>query len=245
VERIIHVTVAGATGKLGSAAAEAFRSAPGFDYVGGYARAGNPDARVSDSLDELFGRGPEVWFDALTMPASFEVTMKAVERGVRPVVGASGWNAEHRAALAKLLEDKNMGGMIVPNFSLGAVLMMRFSDEAARFFPGAEIVEMHRSTKKDKPSGTAAATASRIAAHHGGKEPTIHSVRLPGLLAHQEVLFGGAGELLTIRHDSLSYDSFVPGMLLAARAVTGVRGLVVGLDSVLPFDSGVSRVRSG
>jgi len=159
--------------------------------------------------------------------------MKAVAAGARPVIGTSGWDAEQRAALAKLLEEKNLGGLIVPNFSLGGILMMRFAEAAAPLFSGVEIVEMHRASKKDKPSGTAAATAARIAAKRKGEVPPIHSVRLPGLLAHQEVMFGGAGEVLTIRHDSLSYESFVPGMLLAAKAVMNVKGLVTGLDSVL------------
>jgi 4-hydroxy-tetrahydrodipicolinate reductase len=229
----IHVAVAGASGKLGSVAIEAFCNADGFDYLGGFARKADRSDEICDSLDELLGRGPQVWFDALTLPASFDVTMKAVAAGARPVIGTSGWDAEQRAALAKLLEEKNLGGLIVPNFSLGGILMMRFAEAAAPLFSGVEIVEMHRATKKDKPSGTAAATAARIAAKRKGEVPVIHSVRLPGLLAHQEVMFGGAGEVLTIRHDSLSYESFVPGMLLAAKAVMNVKGLVTGLDSVL------------
>ncbi|HTA37638.1 MAG TPA: dihydrodipicolinate reductase C-terminal domain-containing protein [Candidatus Acidoferrales bacterium] len=230
---IIHVAVGGASGRLGSIAVEAFCNNDAFDYVGGYARVGNPSDEIFDSLDELLGRQPQVWFDALTLPASFDATMKAVAKSVRPVIGTSGWDAEQRAALAKLLEEKNIGGLIVPNFSLGAILMMRFAEAAAPLFSGVEIVEMHRASKKDKPSGTAAATAARIAAKRKGEVPPIHSVRLPGLLAHQEVMFGGAGEVLTIRHDSLSYESFVPGMLLAAKAVMNVKGLVTGLDSVL------------
>lgn len=229
----IHVAVAGVSGKLGSVAAEAFSHAEGFDYLGGFARKADQSDKTFDSLDELFGRGPQVWFDALTLPASFDVTMKAVAAGARPVIGTSGWDAEQRAALAKLLGEKNLGGLIVPNFSLGGILMMRFAEAAAPLFSGVEIVEMHRASKKDKPSGTAAATAARIAAKRKGEVPPIHSVRLPGLLAHQEVMFGGAGEVLTIRHDSLSYESFVPGMLLAAKAVMNVKGLVTGLDSVL------------
>jgi 4-hydroxy-tetrahydrodipicolinate reductase len=110
--------------------------------------------------------------------------------------------------------------------------MLRFATEAARFFADAEIVEMHHAQKKDQPSGTARETSLRIEAA-GGRAPVIHSVRLPGLVAHQEVLFGGSGELLTIRHDSLTRESFVPGMLAAVHAVVHRRGLSVGLDSVL------------
>jgi 4-hydroxy-tetrahydrodipicolinate reductase len=230
---IIHVAVAGASGKLGSVAVEAFSNAEGFAYAGGLARKADPSLQTFASPDELLARKVDVLFDALTLPASFDVTMKAVAAGARPVIGTSGWDAEQRAALAKLLEEKNLGGLIVPNFSLGGILMMRFAEAAAPLFSGVEIVEMHRASKKDKPSGTAAATAARIAAKRKGEVPPIHSVRLPGLLAHQEVMFGGAGEVLTIRHDSLSYESFVPGMLLAAKAVMNVKGLVTGLDSVL------------
>jgi 4-hydroxy-tetrahydrodipicolinate reductase len=229
----LHVAVAGARGKLGSVAHEAFSHAGEIGYIGGFAREADPDRFIFNSVDELLGRGPQVWFDALTLPASFDVTMKAVAAGARPVIGTSGWDADQRAALAKLLEEKNLGGLIVPNFSLGGILMMRFAEAAAPLFSGVEIVEMHRASKKDKPSGTAAATAARIAAKRKGEVPPIHSVRLPGLLAHQEVMFGGAGEVLTIRHDSLSYESFVPGMLLAAKAVMNVKGLVTGLDAVL------------
>jgi len=229
----ISVAVAGASGRLGSIAAEAFNSADGFEYIGGLARRADESRDTVTSLDVLLSRNVDVLFDALTLPASFDVTMQAVAKGVRPVIGTSGWDSDQRAALAKLLEEKKLGGLIVPNFSLGAILMMRFAEAAAPLFSGVEIVEMHRASKKDKPSGTAAATAARIAAKRKGEVPAIHSVRLPGLLAHQEVMFGGAGEVLTIRHDSLSYESFVPGMLLAAKAVMNVKGLVTGLDSVL------------
>ena len=184
---IIHVAVAGASGKLGSIAAEAVRNAAGFEYAGGLARKADPAVKTFASPDELLARKVDVLFDALTLPASFDVTMKAVAAGARPVIGTSGWDAEQRAALAKRLEEKNLGGLIVPNFSLGAILMMRFAEAAAPLFSGVEIVEMHRASKKDKPSGTAAATAARIAARRNGEVPPIHSVRLPGLLAHQEV----------------------------------------------------------
>ena len=233
MSRVIHVAVAGARGKLGSVAHRAFCQSAEFDYAGGFARVADPQEDIVDSLDELFARNPEVLIDATTMPSSFEISMTALARGCRPVVGASGWSAEQREALASQAQRLNSGAMIVPNFSIGAVLMMRFAQEAARFMPIAEIVEMHRSTKRDKPSGTALQTAARIASATGAAPPPIHSVRLPGLVAHQEVLFGGTGELLTIRHDSLSHESFVAGILAAARAVIDVRGLAIGLEEVL------------
>jgi 4-hydroxy-tetrahydrodipicolinate reductase len=123
--------------------------------------------------------------------------------------------------------------MLVPNFSIGAVLMMRFAEQAARFFPTVEIVELHHDKKLDKPSGTAKLTAEKIVAAGFPNDVPIHSVRLRGLVAHQEVLFGTDGETLTIRHDSMSRESFVPGILAAIRAVMQIEGLVIGLDSLL------------
>jgi 4-hydroxy-tetrahydrodipicolinate reductase len=151
---------------------------------------------------------------------------------VPTVVGVSGWSDEQRAALQALAKERHVGALIVPNFSLGATLMMRFAREAARFFPDVEIVELHHAGKKDKPSGTARETAERIQSVTG-RFPAVHSVRLSGLLAHHELLFGRPGELLTIRHDSFTRESFVPGMLAAVRAVVHRRGFSVGLDSIL------------
>jgi 4-hydroxy-tetrahydrodipicolinate reductase len=146
----------------------------------------------------------------------------AIEAGVPCVVGTSGWDTSQveRAAVAIFY---------APNFAIGAVLMMRFAAEAARHLPRAEIIELHHETKLDAPSGTAKATAERM----GGDVP-IHSVRLPGLVAHQEVLLGGTGEVLTIRHDTTSRDAFTAGVLLALEKLpTLPPGLTVGLDSIL------------
>lgn len=203
-----------------------------IEYAGGFARKNVPGEKITDDLEQLFARGVDVLLDLSTRPGSVEISMAAAAHGVRPVIGASGWTEDERNALASMLNQRGIGGILVPNFSLGAVLMMRLAEEAARYFADAEIVEMHRSGKKDAPSGTAATTAERIA-HVSGKRPAIHSVRLPGLVAHQEVLFGGTGELLSVRHDSFSRECFVPGMFAAIRAVMRARGLVVGLDDVL------------
>ena len=202
------------------------------EYLCGLARTADRENQIVASLDEVFERGPDVLLDLTTQPGSYEISLASVSRGVPTVVGASGWTQEQRAALAAAASERNVGALIVPNFSIGAVLMMRFANEAARFFPDCEIVELHHAAKKDKPSGTARETALRID-QVSGREPPIHSVRLPGLLAHQEVIFGGPGELLTMRHDSMTRDSFVHGMEAAIHAVTQMRGLVVGLDAVL------------
>src|SRR5690349_3749669 len=149
----------------------------------------------------------------------------ALEAGVPCVVGTSGWDP---LAAAGVAEERGLALLVVPNFALGAVLMMRLAAEAARYLPRAEIVELHGEGKKDAPSGTAKATAELL-----GGVP-IHSVRLPGLLAHQEVLFGGDGQLLTIRHDAFSREAYVPGVLLALdRLGTLPPGLTLGLDALL------------
>jgi 4-hydroxy-tetrahydrodipicolinate reductase len=162
-----------------------------------------------------------------TTPDAVEVNVgAALERGVPCVIGTTSFDEMRVDALAR---ERGLACFHAPNFALGAVLMMRFAEEAARHLPRAEIIELHNEAKKDAPSGTAKATARLI-----GGDPIIHSVRLPGLVAHQEVLFGGDGQLLTIRHDTLSRAAFVPGVLLALeRLVTLPPGLTVGLDALL------------
>ncbi len=177
-----------------------------------------------DLLDTL--EGAEAMVDFTRPDAVVANVDAALGAGVPSVVGTSG------ADLAEVGERARSAGLAVfyaPNFALGAVLMMRFAAEAARHLPRAEIVELHHDTKLDAPSGTAKATAARM-----GGNPPIHSVRLPGLLAHQEVLLGGRGELLTIRHDTLSREAFVPGVLLALEKLPALPpGLTVGLEVLL------------
>jgi 4-hydroxy-tetrahydrodipicolinate reductase len=150
----------------------------------------------------------------------------ALAAGVPCVIGTSGFEQAEVDALAR---DAGLQCLYAPNFAIGAVLMMRFAEQAAAHLPRAEIVELHHETKRDAPSGTARATAARLPG-----DPAIHSVRLPGLVAHQEVLLGGEGQLLTIRHDTLSREAFVPGVLLALeRLHTLPAGLTVGLEALL------------
>ncbi len=149
-----------------------------------------------------------------------------VERGIPAIVGTSGADLGEVGERAK---ERGVPVLVVPNFAIGAVLMMRFAAEAAKHLPKAEIVELHHDTKLDAPSGTAKATALAM-----GGDPPIHSVRLPGLVAHQEVLLGGPGELLTIRHDTTSREAFVPGVLLALERLPALApGLTVGLEAIL------------
>jgi 4-hydroxy-tetrahydrodipicolinate reductase len=206
----MRIALYGASGKVGMLLEPALREA-GHDVVD--ARASGPD-------------GCDVAVD-FTRPDAVEANVEAcLAAGIAGVIGTTGFGFDAVDAAAR---DAGVPCFHAPNFALGAVLMMRFAEEAAKVFPRAEIVELHAETKRDAPSGTARATAERM-----GTSPTIHSVRLPGLVAHQEVVFGGAGETLTIRHDTTSRDAFVPGVL---RAVERVRelppGLTVGLDALL------------
>jgi 4-hydroxy-tetrahydrodipicolinate reductase len=162
-----------------------------------------------------------------TSPAAAPGNVRAaLEQGVSCVVGTTGWDPAPLGALAR---ERGLRLFVAPNFSIGAVLMLRFAREAAAYLPRAEIVELHNEAKLDAPSGTAKATAELI-----GGNPTIHSIRLPGLVAHQEVIFGGDGQLLTIRHDTTGRESFAYGVLLALEKLAGLpAGLTVGLDAIL------------
>ncbi len=162
-----------------------------------------------------------------TAPAGVEENVRsALEAGVPCVVGTTGWDPGPMGSFAA---DRGLALFVAPNFAIGAVLMMRLAAEAGRYLPRAEIVELHNEAKRDAPSGTARATAELLPG-----EPAVHSVRLPGLVAHQEVLFGGDGQLLTIRHDAYSREAYVPGVLLALEKLRELPpGLTLGLDALL------------
>lgn len=216
--------------------------------------AGLPPAGVliSEQLqDALVACHPEVMVD-FTLPSAVLGNVRtAIKAGVACVVGTTGLTDKDLEEIATLSEERNTPVFLAPNFAIGAVLMMQFAATAARHFPAAEIIELHHAGKADAPSGTALRTAKLMTAAAGSQAATarpsdgrpsrgqtegmvhIHSVRLPGLIAHQEVIFGGLGETLTIRHDSLSRESFMPGVLLAIRKVRGLKGLVVGLERLL------------
>jgi 4-hydroxy-tetrahydrodipicolinate reductase len=168
----------------------------------------------------------EAMVDFTTPSAVVPNILRAIEAGVPCVVGTSGWDAEEVDGRAR---EAGVPVFYAPNFALGAVLMMRYAREASRYFAAAEIIELHHQTKLDAPSGTAIATAAAM-----DGEPQIHSVRLPGLVAHQEVILGGRGETLTIRHDTSSREAFVPGVELALEKVRGLPpGVTVGLEALL------------
>ena len=170
--------------------------------------------------------GLDACVDFTTPDAAPSNVRAALEQDVLCIVGTTGWDPQPFDTLAR---ERGLRLFVAPNFSIGAVLMMRFAAEAAPYMPRAEIIELHSEMKKDAPSGTAAATAKLI-----GGDPPIHSVRLPGLVAHQEVIFGAEGQLLTIRHDTTARESFADGVLLALSKLTELpAGLTVGLDSLL------------
>ena len=209
----MKVAFFGAEGKAGSA------------IVRGLEAAGH-DVRGIELGDEPDVGGCDAAVDFTTPEAAPVNVRAALEQGVSCVVGTTGWDPEELGAYAA---ERGLRLFVAPNFSLGAVLMMRFSREAAEHFPRAEIVELHNEAKKDAPSGTARATAELI-----GGDPTIHSVRLPGLVAHQEVIFGGEGQLLTIRHDTTGRESFADGVLLALEKLPDLPpGLTTGLEALI------------
>jgi 4-hydroxy-tetrahydrodipicolinate reductase len=188
-------------------------------------RAGH-EVRGLELGDEPDVAGLDAAVDFTTPEAAPANVRAALEQDVSCVVGTTGWDP---APLDELARARGLRLFVAPNFSIGAVLMMRFAEQAARHFPRAEIIELHNEAKKDAPSGTARATAQLI-----GGEPAVHSVRLPGLVAHQEVIFGGEGQLLTIRHDTTARESFADGVLLALDRLSSLPpGLTVGLDRIL------------
>jgi 4-hydroxy-tetrahydrodipicolinate reductase len=188
-------------------------------------RAGH-EVRGIELGDQPDVAGLDAAVDFTSPDAAPENVRAALEQGVSCVVGTTGWDPQ---PLHELAASRGLRLFVAPNFSIGAVLMMRFAGEAAEYFPRAEIIELHSEAKKDAPSGTAAATARLI-----GGDPVIHSVRLPGLVAHQEVIFGGEGQLLTIRHDTTARESFADGVLLALEKLDSLPpGLTVGLEALL------------
>lgn len=244
----IRVGVLGARGRMGAQVCKAVESAGDTEVV----------AMVDsgDRLPEIADARAEVIVDFTHPDVVLDNLRFAVDHDIHAVVGTSGFDQDKLATVREWLEPKpELGVIVAPNFALGAVLTMRFAQLAARYYESCEIIELHHNRKADAPSGTAAHTAGLVAqsrtaaglragpdattsALEGARgasveEVQVHSVRLPGLVAHQEVLFGGEGETLTIRHDSLDRSSFMPGVLLAVRSVLGRPGLTVGLENIL------------
>lgn len=266
----LRVVIAGAAGNMGSQAVRAVSEADDMQLVaavdpgavdedaGERAGIGRIGVPIVGDLETVFDvANPTVLVD-FTRPDTVKQNVRfAVERGLHAVVGTTGLSEADWSEIDQLARDKNVGVLHAPNFALGAILMMRFAREAARFFPQAEIIELHHDHKRDAPSGTALHTAEMIRSvwdeapvpkvdeievvegARGGNANgvRIHSVRLPGHVAHQEVLLGLPGETLTIRHDSIDRRCFMPGVLAALRAVGNLRGVHLGLENILFSDS--------
>jgi len=256
----IRVAVVGAAGRMGREVVRAVCAQqhmtlatavdlehPGED-VGPLAGLPETGVTIEQDLRQALSRTrPQVMVDFTRPDVVLSNIECALDCGVRPVVGTTGLKAEEIERLAALCEERELGCVIAPNFAVGAVLLMKMSQMAASVLPAVEIIELHHEGKLDSPSGTALKTAEMIAAARGEapQEPgppergtvshgvRIHSVRLPGLVAHQEVIFGGLGQTLTLRHDSVSRESFMPGVLLAIEKVISLRKLVYGLEHLL------------
>jgi 4-hydroxy-tetrahydrodipicolinate reductase len=250
------VLVVGGKGRMGSLVATTVVAQPDMRLVGlvdpAFAPGDEAPAPVYGSLAGALAQcRPDVAVE-FSLPASVFANADALlAAGVATVVGATGLKDDQLAALTTRAAERGVGLVVVPNFALGAVLLMRFACEAARYYDDAEIIEMHEAGKRDAPSGTALRTARLMAAAPGSRleapaeddcTPSrglardgvrVHSVRLPGLVAHQEVLFGGHGEVLTLRHDSISRESFMAGVMLAIRRVPQLKETVVGLENLL------------
>lgn len=263
---MISVLVCGAYGKMGREVLKAVYNDQELQLIGAVdvktshndvgelIGIGKIGVTVSDDLEKVIATTkPQVMVD-FTNPESVMKNIRiAIKNGVCPVVGTTGLTGGDYAEIRSLLETHNVNAVISPNFSVGAILMMKLSQDAAKYFPQVEIIELHHDQKLDAPSGTALRTAELIAAKRGTikqghpdeveKLPgarggdlagiRLHSVRLPGYVAHQEVIFGGLGQTLVIRHDSISRESFMPGVVLACKKVLTVKGLVVGLEHLM------------
>lgn len=269
----IAVAVCGAAGRMGREVVRAVSEADGLKLVaavdrhhvgedaGALVGAQTAGVPIEADLESALARVPVDVLVDFTLPDSVLGNLRlAIARGVSPVVGTTGLTPEDLDEVDRFAKERGIGAFVAPNFAIGAVLMMRFAAEAAKYLPDAEIIELHHEKKLDSPSGTALLTAQKIGEARRAAGVTaspapdglvekapgargamgastnnvpIHSVRLPGFVAHQEVIFGGIGQTLTIRHDSLDRRSFMPGVVLAMRKVRGLSGLVVGLDNLL------------
>lgn len=253
---MIKILVNGALGRMGRTVVEAVQNDSELELVGvtdifdGEVGGMKIETDLNSAIEKF---QPDVMVDFTRPDSVYKNVMTALEKKVSPVVGTTGLTDEQKNLIRESAEKNNTPAFIAPNFAIGAVLMMLLSQKVAKYMPDVEIIELHHDKKLDAPSGTAELTAKMIAEvrekHFQGnpdeKEKIphargadyegmkIHSVRLPGYVAHQEVIFGGLGQTLTIRHDSMGRDSFMPGVLLACKKVRGLKSLTVGLDKIL------------
>jgi len=264
----LTIGVIGALGKMGSEAVKTVFKEPQLELVGAvtprpptctvnthFGFTENKTVHFSADVKEMLQAArPAICVELTNPEVVFENVMSIVAAGSRPIIGTTGLTDAQRNTIDRALREKGLGGMLIPNFAIGAILMMKFAQEASKYLEHAEIIELHHNKKADAPSGTALKTAALMAetrekfglsnapeketlqGARGGESAAgikIHSVRLPGLVAHQEVIFGGTGQTLTIRHDSIDRTSFMPGVVLAIKKVSQLHGLVYGLEQVL------------
>lgn len=240
----IRISVNGAFGKMGKISIDALAKNNHFDVVGQLDRQDN-------LADHILSKQPDVVLDFTESKAAYENTATIINCGAHPVIGTSGFLKDDIPSLAALCAEKKLGGIIAPNFSIAALLLMQQACKISEYYPNVEIIEMHHTEKKDAPSGTAIKTAEMIAAHakinnkhqsqaiidgalgaHYHNIP-IHAVRLPGVIANQTIYFGGTGETLSLTHQTLSRKAFVPGILMACEKVMGLKQLIFGLEKLL------------
>ena len=264
----IRVVVQGASGKVGRVVINALWHESEIQVVGAvelhvsqdYLSLPDNSGSVPFSSDLeyiLTSCRPDVLVDFTIAPATMPAVRIAVKQGVNLVIGTTGLTGDELSEIARLAQAHKVGAVVAPNFALGAVLMIHLARIAAKYLDYAEIIELHHNLKIDSPSGTALSTAKAMAAARGKpfKRPpeqketpasrggqvegvTIHSVRLPGLMAHQEVLLGGPGQTLSIRHDTINRECYIPGVILAIKEVVKQQGLVYGLDTLLGLSEG-------
>ena len=256
---MIRVGVFGAAGRMGATVCEAVRTAEDAVLVAAVDPSGvgtpvaGTDLTVAASADALLAARAEVVVDFTVLDAARENLRWCAAHDIHAVVGTTGFSADDLDEMAELFARTPANALIAPNFAIGAVLMMRFAEQAAPWFETAEIIELHHDRKIDAPSGTAMTTAKRMTAASAewGTDPTstvvadgargglvgdairVHSVRMRGVIASQEVLLGTTGQTLSIRHDTFDRSSFMPGVLLAVRRIAGLDGLTLGLDGLL------------
>ena len=249
------ILVAGATGSMGKQTVQLVNKLPDCQLVAVLAPTASKSSEFGASVkcfDNLTAVDidADIWIDFTTPQAVYENTKFALKHHMHPIVGTSGLTPDQTKKLQAIAQKGKIGGLIAPNFGLSAVLLMKFAQEASQYFPDAEVIEMHHADKRDAPSATAIATAKVIAENRNPENcyqttndsaargadydgVPVHSVRLPGYVAHEQVLFGGPGEALTIRQDSFSRSSFMQGVKVALSRVMDLPDLVVGLDQIL------------
>ncbi len=261
----ISVVIAGPRGKMGKEAVKLVEQTEGMKLSAVIDRQYNQqklsdlegfsaDAVIFTSPEECFSTvKPDVLVDLTTPETGYIHAKTALQNGVRPVIGTTGFTKEELEELKELSKENKLGTIIAPNFAIGAILMMKFSQMAAKYFEDVEIIEMHHDQKLDAPSGTGLKTAEMILEHRASKQQghpdeketiegarggdidgiRIHSVRLPGLVAHQQVMFGGEGQLLTIKHDSHDRGSFMSGVKLCIHTIMDLKELIYGVENII------------